>query len=29
MTLKEFSPTQKPGDWILESLEKRVKGMTY
>jgi arylsulfatase len=28
MTLKEFPPTQKPGDWSLESLEKQVKGMT-
>jgi arylsulfatase len=28
MTLKDFPPTQKPGDWSLESLEKQVKGMT-
>jgi arylsulfatase A-like enzyme len=27
MTLKEFPPTQKPGDWSLQSLEKQVKGM--
>lgn len=27
MTLKEFPPSQKPGDWSLESLEKQVKSM--
>lgn len=27
MTLKDFPPSQKPGDWSLESLEKQVKGM--
>ena len=28
MTLKEFPPSQKPGDWSLDSLEKQIKGMT-
>jgi arylsulfatase len=28
MTLKEFPPSQKPGDWSLDSLESQVKSMT-
>jgi hypothetical protein len=28
MTMKEFPPSQKPGDSSLESLEKQIKGMT-
>jgi arylsulfatase len=28
MTLKEFPPSQKPGDWSLDTLEKQIKGMT-
>jgi arylsulfatase len=28
MTLQEFPPSQKPGDWSLDSLEKQVKRMT-
>ncbi|MFN7840593.1 MAG: sulfatase-like hydrolase/transferase [Pirellula sp.] len=28
MTLQEFPPSQQPGDWSLESLEKQVKQMT-
>jgi arylsulfatase len=28
MTLKEFPPSQKPGDWSLDSLERQIKGMT-
>ncbi len=28
MSLKEFPPSQTPGDWSLDSLEKQVKGMT-
>jgi arylsulfatase A-like enzyme len=28
MTLKEFPPSQKPGDWSLDSLEKQIKNMT-
>jgi arylsulfatase A-like enzyme len=28
MTLKDFPPSQKPGDWSLDSLEKQIKGMT-
>jgi len=28
MTLKEFPPSQKPGDWSLDSLEKQIKAMT-
>jgi arylsulfatase A-like enzyme len=28
MTLKDFPPSQKPGDWSLESLEKQIKSMT-
>jgi arylsulfatase len=27
MTMKEFPPSQKPGDWSLDSLEKQIKGM--
>jgi arylsulfatase len=29
MTLKDFPPSQKPGDWSLDSLEKQIKGMTH
>ncbi len=28
MTMKEFPPSQTPGDWSLESLEKQIKEMT-
>jgi arylsulfatase len=28
MSMKEFPPSQKPGDWSLESLEKQIKDMT-
>jgi arylsulfatase len=28
MTLKDFPPSQTPGDWSLDSLEKQIKGMT-
>jgi arylsulfatase len=28
MTLKDFPPSQKPGDWSLDSLEKQIKAMT-
>ncbi len=28
MSLKEFPPSQTPGDWSLESLEKQIKNMT-
>ncbi|MCP5488379.1 MAG: arylsulfatase [Verrucomicrobia bacterium] len=28
MTLKEFPPSQMPGDWSLQSLEAKIKGMT-
>jgi arylsulfatase A-like enzyme len=28
MTMKDFPPSQKPGDWSLDSLEKQIKGMT-
>jgi arylsulfatase A-like enzyme len=28
VTLKDFPPSQTPGDWSLQSLEKQVKGMT-
>ncbi|MCB1070556.1 MAG: arylsulfatase, partial [Kiritimatiellae bacterium] len=28
MTLKEFPPSQMPGDWSLQSLEANIKGMT-
>ena len=28
MTMKEYPPSQKPGDWSLESLEKQIKDMT-
>lgn len=27
LTLKDFPPSQKPGDWSLDSLEKQIKGM--
>jgi hypothetical protein len=26
--MKEYPPSQKPGDWSLESLEKQIKDMT-
>jgi arylsulfatase len=28
MTLKDFPPSQKPGDWSLDSLERQIKNMT-
>ena len=28
MTLKDYPPSQKPGDWSLQSLEKQIKEMT-
>ena len=28
MTLKDYPPSQKPGDWSLQSLEKQIKAMT-
>ena len=28
MTLKEFPPSQRPGDWSLDSLERQIKAMT-
>jgi arylsulfatase A-like enzyme len=28
MSMKEFPPSQTPGDWSLESLEKQIKNMT-
>jgi arylsulfatase len=28
MTLKDFPPSQKPGDWSLDSLEKQIKSMS-
>jgi arylsulfatase len=28
MTLKEFPPSQTPGDWSLDTLEKQIKNMT-
>jgi arylsulfatase A-like enzyme len=28
MTMKEFPPSQTPGDWSLESLERQIKSMT-
>jgi arylsulfatase len=28
MTLKDFPPSQTPGDWSLQSLEKQIKNMT-
>jgi arylsulfatase len=28
MTMKEFPPSQKPGDWSLSSLEEQIKSMT-
>ena len=28
LTLKEFPPSQAPGDWSLDSLEKQIKSMT-
>ncbi|MFN3874823.1 MAG: arylsulfatase, partial [Flavobacteriales bacterium] len=27
-TLKDYPPSQLPGDWSLSSLEQRIKGMT-
>jgi hypothetical protein len=26
--LKDLSPSQKPGDWSLDSLKRQIKGMT-
>jgi arylsulfatase len=28
LTMKEYPPSQKPGDWSLDSLEKQIKSMT-
>ena len=28
MSLKDYPPSQAPGDWSLDSLEKQIKGMT-
>ena len=28
MTLKDFPPSQTPGDWSLHSLEAQIKAMT-
>jgi arylsulfatase len=28
LSMKEFPPSQTPGDWSLDSLEKQIKGMT-
>jgi arylsulfatase A-like enzyme len=28
MSMKDFPPSQTPGDWSLDSLEKQIKGMT-
>ncbi len=28
MSMKDFPPSQKPGDWSLESLEQQIKSMT-
>jgi arylsulfatase len=28
MSMKEFPPSQTPGDWSLDSLEKQIKSMT-
>jgi arylsulfatase len=28
MTMKEYPPSQKPGDWSLDSLERQIKNMT-
>ena len=28
MSMKEFPPSQTPGDWSLDSLERQIKGMT-
>lgn len=28
LTMKEYPPSQTPGDWSLDSLEKQIKGMT-
>jgi arylsulfatase len=28
LSLKEFPPSQAPGDWSLDSLERQIKGMT-
>jgi len=27
LTLKDYPPSQTPGDWSLDSLEKQIKGM--
>ena len=29
LSLKEFPPSQAPGDWSLDSLERQIKGMTH
>ena len=28
LTMKEYPPSQTPGDWSLDSLEKQIKSMT-
>lgn len=28
MTLKDYPPSRKPGDWSLDSLERQIKNMT-
>jgi hypothetical protein len=28
MTMKDFPPSQAPGDWSLDSLERQIKSMT-
>jgi hypothetical protein len=28
LTLKDYPPSQKPGDWSLDSLEKQISEMT-
>ena len=28
LSLKDYPPSQSPGDWSLDTLEKQVKGMT-
>ena len=28
MTMKEYPPSQTPGDWSLESLERQIRSMT-
>jgi arylsulfatase len=28
MTLKDYPPSQAPGDWSLKSLEEKIKQMT-